>query len=99
MANAIKNFHFDYLNPSLTTTLSNLSIDYRDENNTFTNEEEAKILVPVSGPSGEGNFYLHAVPENDGYWQAKRCELKMTKCSALDETKWKGKRLVVFDQV
>merc|ERR1719454_404101 len=37
--------------------ICNLSIDYRDEKNTFTNEEEAKILVPVSGPSGEGNFY------------------------------------------
>jgi len=78
--------------------ICNLSIDYRDEKNTFTNEEEAKILVPVSGPSGEGNFYLHAVRENDGYWQAKRCELEMTKCSALEEKKWKGKRLVVFDQ-
>merc|ERR1719327_1737329 len=33
--------------------ICNLSIDYRDEKNTFTNEEEAKILVPVSGPSGE----------------------------------------------
>ena len=32
---------------------SNFPIDYRDEETTFTNENEAKILVPVAGPSGE----------------------------------------------
>ena len=32
-----------------------MPIDYRDEENTFTKEDEAKILVPVSGPSGEVN--------------------------------------------
>ena len=35
---------------------SNFPIDYRDEENTFTNENEAKILVPVAGPSGEVNL-------------------------------------------
>ena len=40
---------------SLPVSPSNLPIDYRDEENTFTNEDtgEAKILVPLSGPSGE----------------------------------------------
>ena len=37
--------------------LSNFPIDYRDEVNTFRNESEAKILVPVSGPSGEVKLY------------------------------------------
>ena len=32
-----------------------MPIDYRDEENTFTKEDEVKILVPVSGPSGEVN--------------------------------------------
>ena len=27
-----------------------------------------------------------------------RCELELKKCSALEECKWKGKILVVFDQ-
>jgi len=80
--------------------ICNLPIDYRDEENTFTNEDEgeAKILVPVSGPSGEGKFHLYAARDEDGYWQAKRCELELEKCSALEESKWKGKKLVVYDR-
>ena len=78
--------------------IRNYMIDYKDTANTFASEEEARVMLPVAGVSGEGQYHLLARPDDQGRWGAVRCELELTRCEVLGQEKWRDRRLVVFDK-
>ena len=67
----------------------------RPEEN-FTENNDAYLRIPLSGPKGRGSLFFHASC-HDNQCHVQRLEFEVIKTKALEPEDYENKRLVVFD--